>query len=731
MASPIALRPRAVTTRSIPVMTPFPPPARLPQALVGTLAAALSVSLATGDPRSSGSMREGETGPESGLSERSRGRLVVATFDEQGVSPGLGDIVADLVTQSIDPAKVQLVERRQVQRVLEEQIVAASDLSQPGEAMRYGRLAESRYVLLGSVYRVDGVYYVSARVVDVETGIVSEGARATSSFRTVDEMVSSIPGLVRAIGLCTECPAGTAASSVDGVAQPALRAPSTVRDYIERIGDQSSGQVTIDIDGGERRVAVGQPLRFRVTSPRMGYLSLFVVDANGSVSMLLPNSVVGSLALQPGVPQFVPSGTAFSIVAAPPAGMTRVKAVVTRDPLPLMGSPDAAGLLRRVTLNQPVSARESDSQTQERLELVGAELEFLVTDRAVPDLKDPATPKARTGAPSALKAPELLHSALARLRNDPRYVTGDDASLLRWPLSSPFVEGVDMGISRGIEGGRDDTLIAVIDADFDPDDPVLAHAFRRIDPATRERLREEIRRNGHAPFRHGNRVASLIAGEADWLPSAAPGAALIPIRVTTALEGPDYRVVRGRAGELLEALRTALNAGCKIVNLSLSIPLSVTELESFAADPVWDRLEDAGVLVVCAAGNSGDDLDEKPTYPACLPRSNILCVGAVGPDGHVARWSSGGSCTGASSVDLFAPGSLIAVSDGGGEVGMASGTSYASALATGVAARWVQSEPGLGPAALIRRMMEGARRTPQTASACRSGIIQDHPSVRR
>ena len=34
-----------------------------------------------------------------------------------------------------------------------------------------------------------------------------------------------------------------------------------------------------------------------------------------------------------------------------------------------------------------------------------------------------------------------------------------------------------------------------------------------------------------------------------------------------------------------------------------SVPLEGDELRSFAADPVWDERERAGVVVVCAAGN--------------------------------------------------------------------------------------------------------------------------------
>jgi subtilisin family serine protease len=651
-------------------------------------------------------------------------RLVVGSFEEQGVAPGLGDIVADLVTQSIDSSKVELVERRQVKRVIEEQLVASSDLTEPGAAARYGKLADSRFVLLGSVYRVEGVYYVSIRIVDIETGVVREGSRTTATFRTVDEMVAQVPGLVRAIGLCDNCPSTPPA--LQARTQPAHEAGtlSTVQDYLEQPGDRS-GHVELSLLGG-RQVPVGRELQIQVRSPRAGYLSLFVVDAWGTVSLLVPNSAVLALQVQPGKAIIVPSDAGFKLLASAPLGMTRVKAIVSRDPLPLVGSPDAAGLLRRVTLDQQVASvrpNTSSADVSPEQAWIGGEFEFLVVS------EDGTLPVQPARAPRAdpiqvIHAPEAVLAAFERVSRDAASVAPEDARTLQWPLRNPFAGGVDVSQSMTPKDAASGPCIAVIDADFDPDDPVLARAFRNLETGTKELLRDEIRRNGAAAFRHGNRVASLIAGDAAWLPSAAPGAEIRPIRVTTAIEGPSYRVDRGRATELLDALRAARRAGCQIVNLSLSLPLQGAELRAFASDPIWDELEREGVLVVCAAGNFGQDLDTAPTYPACLGRSNILCVGAVGPDGRVAKWEGGGSAFGASSVDVMAPGVLLAASDGSGLLTLAQGTSYASAIASGVAAQWLQREPNLTGPQLIRLLLDTAERHPDLSGLCRSGIIR-------
>jgi subtilisin family serine protease len=133
------------------------------------------------------------------------------------------------------------------------------------------------------------------------------------------------------------------------------------------------------------------------------------------------------------------------------------------------------------------------------------------------------------------------------------------------------------------------------------------------------------------------------------------------------------------------------------------------------------------VVVVCAAGNGREDLDASPRYPACIDRPNILCVGAVGPDGRLAEWGDGGTARGARSVDLMAPGSALVVSDGGGRAVIAHGTSYACAFATGAVARLMADEPGLAPGGLIERLVADSRSLPvfsDGAPACRGGILR-------
>lgn len=687
-----------------------------------------------------------------------RQRLVVTTFDEQGVPAGLGDVVADLLIRSIDSPSHELVERRQVRRVLEEQAFAASDLTQPGEAVRYGRLADTRYVLVGTVYRVDGLYMVSARMVDSATGIVHESSRAVVQFRTVDEMADRVNELATLMRLrvpreSAPWPGGSETAQTtpaDRSEQPRTREATTtptVRDYLEQIGAGSQSHVAMSVPTGMRTVEAGTELRFTVRSDATGYVTLMVVDADGRVGILVPNARLPELRIIAQQPISIPEDVPFTLRAQPPFGTTRIKVIVTPDPLPIPDRLKADEVIQYVSRGDRMTSSDAGEPSSS---WTSAEVEFLVVPRqsAVPQAHPaPASPASAPRIPATAPAPvgagespstgsgavgmehdrdlaSCVDEAMKAVTDSSVIPTDVQYACLRWPLRSPFVPAYDLRWSPSDAQSGRTPCVAVIDADFDPDDPLLQKSFSSISVTERERLRAEIRRNGQPSFRHGNRVASLIAGEAPWLPAVIPGARVVPIRITTIDEAPSYRADRGGVRELLDALRASMSTGCRVVNLSLSVPLAGSELASFSSDPVWDELERKEVVVVCAAGNGREDLDATPRYPACLERPNILCVGAVGPDGRIATWGDQGSAYGRRSVDVFAPGSHIAVSDGGGRGGIASGTSYACAFASAAVARLIADEPEIRASDAINRIIAGAVAVPELDGLSKAGLLR-------
>jgi subtilisin family serine protease len=88
-----------------------------------------------------------------------------------------------------------------------------------------------------------------------------------------------------------------------------------------------------------------------------------------------------------------------------------------------------------------------------------------------------------------------------------------------------------------------------------------------------------------------------------------------------------------------------------------------------------------GVLFVAAAGNDGRNNDKIPYFPASYPLDNIVSVASVNKLNHLLPSSNFGR-----TVHLAAPGLMILSTLPGGKFGTMSGTSQATAFASGAAA---------------------------------------------
>jgi len=102
---------------------------------------------------------------------------------------------------------------------------------------------------------------------------------------------------------------------------------------------------------------------------------------------------------------------------------------------------------------------------------------------------------------------------------------------------------------------------------------------------------------------------------------------------------------------------------------------------------LFDMIRASSAVVVCSAGNSGQNNDLIPHYPSSYTSANILAVAATDPNDNLALFSN----FGVTSVDVAAPGvnilsTLSTTTVAGGGYDYKSGTSMAVPFATGVAA---------------------------------------------
>lgn len=229
-------------------------------------------------------------------------------------------------------------------------------------------------------------------------------------------------------------------------------------------------------------------------------------------------------------------------------------------------------------------------------------------------------------------------------------------------------------------------VIAVLDTGVDLDHPDLRDRFVRDgdgevvgrDFVDGDDVPQDA--NGHGTMVAGIAVATADNGEG--IAGVAPAARLLPVRVL-AEDGS------GRYADLDEGIRWAVDAGADVINLSLerardrgAVGSTVGALTTpvSAVQYAWDR----GVVVVAAAGNSGNDATD---YPEDSP---VLLVGASDREDRKAGFSNAGR-----SDAMLAPGIEVVSTwcdpEEGGcaaerRYGVASGTSFAAPSVTGAVA---------------------------------------------
>ncbi len=168
------------------------------------------------------------------------------------------------------------------------------------------------------------------------------------------------------------------------------------------------------------------------------------------------------------------------------------------------------------------------------------------------------------------------------------------------------------------------------------------------------------------PQRHGTRTASLLLREASQI-------RLVPYRYPR----PDMR-------RMTDLVRDAASKGVSIVNLSLGSS-KADDWKAFAQA----AKEHPDILFVVSAGNNGRDIDVKPVYPATLPLDNIITVTSSEIDGQLAP----GSNYGHESVDLLVPAERLIATAFEGHSMRVSGSSYAAARISALAARFLAKHP--------------------------------------
>jgi len=217
----------------------------------------------------------------------------------------------------------------------------------------------------------------------------------------------------------------------------------------------------------------------------------------------------------------------------------------------------------------------------------------------------------------------------------------------------------------------DDVVVAVIDTGCDinhkdiKDNILPGKNF--INPS-----QEPIDKNGH-----GTHVCGTIAASDNdsGIVGVAPKAKIVPVK---GLKDDGS----GSLESIVNAIRWSADSGVDFITMSLGSPRSSSELEA-AVSYAHGR----GVIIFCAAGNSGPDVDIM--YPARY--KTTISIGAV--DENLNRTNF--TCSG-EDLDFLAPGHDILGCVPGNNYALMSGTSKSNPFAVGCAALYCSYYRRLG-----------------------------------
>ncbi len=123
----------------------------------------------------------------SGSGRVTSGPVTVAVWDLQDLSPvahgrdGMGEILANQMAARLDEApSYQMVERKDLLRVLEELHLGSSDLSDASTRLKLGRILGAQQMVFGAFQVVGPAVRLDVRRVDVTSGKILKTATSTA-----------------------------------------------------------------------------------------------------------------------------------------------------------------------------------------------------------------------------------------------------------------------------------------------------------------------------------------------------------------------------------------------------------------------------------------------------------------------------------------------------------------------------------------------------------------------
>lgn len=208
------------------------------------------------------------------------------------------------------------------------------------------------------------------------------------------------------------------------------------------------------------------------------------------------------------------------------------------------------------------------------------------------------------------------------------------------------------------------------------------------------------------PKGHGTHVAGIIGAQGNnniGVAGICWNIKLVSLKVADSNGAMDIKNV-------VKAIHYAGSKAIPILNCSFGSDHDLSSMRK--------AIESYDGLLVCAAGNSGYDIDSTKIYPASYDNDNIIAVGAIDSNNNRAKWKNSSniwgllgndeSNYGEKSVDIYAPGANILSTYLNNSYKEDDGTSMAAPFVTGAAALLLASNSYLTTEELKNAIINGA-----------------------
>lgn len=149
---------------------------------------------------------------------------------------------------------------------------------------------------------------------------------------------------------------------------------------------------------------------------------------------------------------------------------------------------------------------------------------------------------------------------------------------------------------------------------------------------------------------------------------------------------------KGSVGDIVAGLDWAIKKGVDIINISIGVQQDHQALRAKV-----DEAEEKGIIVVAAAGNTGDEAK----YPAIY--ENVVAVGATNANNKIASFSSRGKI-----IKVVAPGDEIVSTYLDNKYATGKGTSQAAPYVAGMLALYKQAYPEKSPKEIVNMLYKNA-----------------------